>query len=428
MRGLMVAAPASGQGKTTLTLALLRALRRRGVAVASAKSGPDFIDPAFHAGATGQPCATLDPWASDLVQLRARASAVRGDVLIVEGAMGLWDGAATGGPVGEASSATVAKALGLPVILVIDAARMGQGVAALLHGMATYDPGVQIAGVILNRVGSDRHETMLRRAVETVCPVVGSIRRDDRLAMPSRHLGLVQAGEKEDLEGFLDAAAGIVEASCDIDTILNICAPVMADVSGIKRLPVPGQRIAVAHDIAFAFVYDHLLSDWRAAGAELSMFSPLNDEAPCPDADAIYLPGGYPELHAARLSVAEAFRSGMADHASAGNVIYGECGGYMVLGEGLLDRDGTRHRMLGLLRLETSFADPVRTLGYRQIEIDTGPLQGRYRGHEFHYSTALSQEGARLGIAMDAAGADLGAVGLCAGSVFGSYMHLIEQF
>ncbi len=340
--------------------------------------------------------------------------------------MGLWDGAATGGPVGEASSASVAKALGLPVILVIDAARMGQGVAALVHGMTTYDPGVQIAGVILNRVGSDRHEAMLRRAVETVCPVVGSIRRDDRLAMPSRHLGLVQAGEQEDLESFLDTAAGIVEASCDIDTILNICAPVMADVSGIKRLPVLGQRIAVARDTAFAFVYDHILADWQAQGAAVSTFSPLNDEAPSTDADVVYLPGGYPELHAPVLAAAGNFRSGMHQCADRGAAIYGECGGYMVLGDGLIDGDEARHEMLGLLRLETSFAQRSRTVGYRDISITNGPLAGRYRGHEFHYSTALSELGERFANVADAAGTDVGPVGLRNGKVFGSYIHLIE--
>ncbi|MEO1490842.1 MAG: cobyrinate a,c-diamide synthase [Pseudomonadota bacterium] len=427
MHGLLIAAPASGQGKTTVTLGLLRALRRRGVSVASAKSGPDFIDPAFHAAATGKLCLTLDPWAADAAQVRGRANAAEGEVLVVEGAMGLWDGAASGGPVGDASSATVAKALGLPVVLVVDAARMGQGVAALLHGMMTYDPDIEIAGVILNRVGSDRHEAMLRRAAETVCTVFGCLRRDTSLSTPSRHLGLVQAGEREDLDVFLDAAADHVEAGCDIDTILNATKTAKANVIGIKPLPVLGQRIAVARDLAFAFCYDHLLSDWRAQGAELSFFSPLADQASDGDADAIYLPGGYPELHAGRLAAADTFRTSMQRRAEAGAMIYGECGGYMVLGDGLSDGDGVRHKMIGLLRVETSFAKPSRTLGYRQITIGDGPLRGTFRGHEFHYSEALSEHGEPFATTKDAAGSDLGTAGLRHGRIFGSYMHLVER-
>ncbi|KPF58065.1 cobyrinate a,c-diamide synthase [Rhizobium sp. AAP116] len=427
MSGLLIAAPASGSGKTVVTLGLMRALKRRGLVVAPGKAGPDYIDPAFHTAASGTPCFNFDPWAMRPSFLHAQAAQTTPDaLLVIEAMMGLFDGAADGmGSAGDLSSL-----LSLPVVLVVDCARTSQSVAAVATGFARFRADVRVAGVILNRVGSDRHEAMLRAAMaKTEVPVLGCLRSDPQLSLPERHLGLVQAGEHAALENFIERAADAIDAGIDIGALLSIvqAAPLResAPVRGIAPL---GQHIAVARDLAFAFSYPHLLEGWREQGATLSFFSPLADEGPSPDADAIYLPGGYPELHAGRLATADGFRSSMMGAADRGARIYGECGGYMVLGDGLVDADGHRHAMLGLLPLVTSYAVRKRHLGYRRLRSLAPDLfAGSYTGHEFHYSTVVAEGAAdRLFEAEDALGEPLGAVGLRRGSVAGSYMHLID--
>ncbi|MFN3318090.1 MAG: cobyrinate a,c-diamide synthase [Allorhizobium sp.] len=428
MSGLLIAAPASGSGKTVVTLGLMRALRRRGISVAPGKAGPDYIDPAFHAAASGASCFNFDPWAMRPAFLKAQAAqcAERG-MLIIEAMMGLFDGAADG----TGSAGDLAALLSLPVVLVVDCGRTSQSVAALVTGFSRFRPDVQVAGVILNRVGSDRHEGMLREAMaKTEVPVLGSLRSDKSLSLPERHLGLVQAGEHGALETFIENAADAIEAGVDLDRLM-LLAGKTADASGsatVTSLPRLGQRIAIARDIAFAFSYPHLLEGWRAQGAELSFFSPLADEAPSADVDAIYLPGGYPELHAGKISSAQRFQVGMVSAAERGARIYGECGGYMVLGEGLVDADGKRHGMLGLLPLVTSYATRQRHLGYRRLRSLAPDLfAGEFTAHEFHYSTVVSEGAAdRLFEAEDALSEQLGSVGLRRGSVAGSYMHLID--
>ena len=378
MRGLVISAPASGSGKTTVTLGLLGALRRRGLPVVSAKTGPDYIDAAFHEAATGCPCVTLDGWAASADQLRARAVRRRGSHLVVEGAMGLFDGAPEDEhPLGTGSTADVAAALNLPVVLVLDVARMGQGAAAVAAGLAGFRSDVRIAGVVLNRIGSPRHEAIARGAVETVLPVLGALPRRGDLELPSRHLGLVQAGERADLETFISRAADWVAEGCDIDAILADSAYVHGQVEPPVHMEPLGQHISVARDLAFGFAYAHMLDDWRALGAEISFFSPLADEGPGLDSDAVFLPGGYPELHAGKLAAAEGFRKGMERVVRRGALIYGECGGYMALGDCLVDAAGARHRMLGLLRLETSFANRSRHLGYRRLSTLGGAALAR---------------------------------------------------
>ena len=426
-RGLVIAAPASGSGKTTVTLGLLAALRARGLAVASAKSGPDYIDPAFHAAATGRTCSTLDPWASSPCQLRGRAAeaADGAELLVVEGAMGLFDGADDGTPAGAGSTADLAAALGLPVVLVLDCARMAQGAAAIVAGLARFRPEIRIAGVILNRVGSARHGKMVAGAVAEVLPVLGRLPRQDELSTPSRHLGLVQAAERKDLEHFIARAADWVAEGVDLDALVAVAEP-LARPGQPHRLPPPAQRVAVARDLAFAFAYPHMLRDWREQGADVVLFSPLADEAPDARAGAVFLPGGYPELHAGRLAAAARFRAGMASARERGALIYGECGGYMVLGQGLVDAEGVRHRMLGFLALETSFDQPRRHLGYRRLDALGGPWKGRLMAHEFHYASTVRAEGQPLFRAFDAAGRDLGTIGIAAGRVSGSFAHVIE--
>lgn len=437
-RGLIIAAPASGSGKTTITLGLLRALRRNGIDVASAKVGPDYIDPAFHAAATGRPCVNLDSWAMRPETLAAAFDDAP-DLTIVEGVMGLFDGAHLGSdphPLSDGSTASLARLTGWPVLLVVDAARQAQSVAALVGGFVRFDPDVRLTGVILNKVGSDRHETMLRQALSAAGhAVLGAVRSDKQIARPSRHLGLVQAGEHPDLEEFLGAAADRMVADLDLDALMAIAtASTGAAGAGAATPPLPplGQRIAVARDAAFAFSYPHVLDGWRRAGAELSFFSPLGDEAPAVDADAVYLPGGYPELHAARLAAATSFMTALRAHAAAGAHIYGECGGFMALGKSLTDADGRAHAMAGLLPHATSFAEPKRHLGYRVAtmleETPLGPAGSLWRGHEFHYASTVGPDISEpLFQISDATGMGLGKIGGRNGAVFGSFMHLIDR-
>ncbi|MCG6902200.1 MAG: cobyrinate a,c-diamide synthase [Rhodobacter sp.] len=420
MPGLILAAPASGSGKTTLTLGLIRALKRRGVRVRGAKSGPDYIDPRFHQAACGLPCMNLDAWA--MSPARIRALAATDDLLLIEGAMGLFDGAP---PDGKGATADLARILGLPVVLIVDAARMAQSVAPLVAGFAAHDPGVHVAGVILNRIGSERHEVMLRNALAGMdIPVLGALPRQSGLTHPSRHLGLVQAQERTDLEPFLECVADAVARHIDLDALTALSAPLPA--GGVETIvPPPAQRIAVAQDAAFAFAYPHQLEDWRKAGAEILPFSPLADDA-VPDSDLIFLPGGYPELHAGRLAESNVFMQSIRI-ASQHIVIYGECGGYMALGQALTDAGGVTHEMAGLLPLHTSFETPRLHLGYRNLMPFGGPFSGPQKGHEFHYASTLKAEGAPLFAATDAGGAQLAPMGLRAGRVSGSFAHIIDR-
>lgn len=423
MSGLIIAAPASGSGKTTVTLGILRALHRAGVPVRGAKSGPDYIDPRFHEAACGAPCPNLDAWA--MTPDRILSLAAGPGTLIIEGAMGLFDGAP---PDGRGATADLAHLLRWPVVLVVDAARMGHSVAPLVKGFQAHDPAVKVAGVILNRVGSARHEAMLRQALAAVgVPVFGALPRDPGLHSPSRHLGLVQASERPDLDAFVDHAADMVAVHLDLTALLALAGSAHAvAVSASRRTAPPAQRIAIAQDAAFAFAYPHLLADWRAAGAQVTPFSPLADQA-APNADLIILPGGYPELHAGRIAAATTFVQSMRN-APLSTEIYGECGGYMVMGDGLTDADGHRHAMLGLLHLETSFAKRTLHLGYRTVQTDCGPFAGAWTAHEFHYATTTRADGNPLFTAQDATGADLPPMGLRHGRASGSFAHLIDRF
>ncbi len=426
--GLIIAAPHSGSGKTLVTLGLLRAFSNRGMALSSAKAGPDYIDPQFHSKASGGPCVNLDPWAMRPDYLKALVAAQSGNVLI-EGMMGLFDGAADG----SGSVADLAALLNLPVLLVVDVARQSHSVAALVQGFANHRKDVFIAGVILNRVGSARHEKMLRKALSAIAmPVLGAIYRQPVLHMPERHLGLVQADEYAGLEAFIDNTADIVEKSVDIDAVNSFFATIGTRNTGsIFLLRPPGQTIAIARDEAFAFAYPHLLDGWKKQGAELRFFSPLANEAPAGDTDAIYLPGGYPELHGARLAACNIFFKGLKSHVEKGHFVYGECGGYMVLGNGIVDRDGNCHKMAGLLPLDTSFEKPVLHLGYRRITVlQDSPLAAsgtKMSAHEFHYASVVGTEGGEpLFSIRDALGENEQKAGLCRGNVMGSFMHLID--
>lgn len=424
-KAIVIAAPSSGSGKTVVTLGILRALRNRGLKVASAKVGPDYIDPRFHEAATGRPCFNLDPWAmSDGTLARyLRHISDDTDIVIIEGVMGLFDGPECGG----GSTADLAAKFGLPVALVIDCGSMGQSVAAIARGFRASLARSEIAALLLNKVASDKHERILRGALGDEWSVLGGVKRGNALALPSRHLGLVQASEQSDLEEFLEKAASVVVQSLDLEHLLILARTPMNELPSSRAPAAPGKNIAVASDIAFAFAYPHLLHDWRSGGATISAFSPLADEPPDDSADFIFLPGGYPELHAKRLSACHGFLDGLGSAAKRGALVYGECGGFMVLGDYIIDKEGRKHAMAGLLPLGTSFADRKLHLGYRIL----GPLSGApfpvaMRGHEFHYSTIDWQgEADPLFGASDASEQILGNIGLRRGNVMGSYAHVI---
>jgi cobyrinic acid a,c-diamide synthase len=405
--------------------------------VGSFKVGPDYLDPMFHSSATARPCFNLDSWAMRLETLAGLGDTTGRDTDLVlgEGVMGLFDGAADS----QGSTADLASLFDLPVILVVDARGMGASVAALVEGFTRHRDDVEVAGVIFNRVASERHAAVLRRACDDrfAQPVLGCLPTDPRLQVPSRHLGLVQAGELQALEDFLDGAAEVIAEVVDLDRLKRLMRPFGLGMYGPPARPLRplGQRIAIASDRAFAFAYPAIVEGWRHAGAELAPFSPLADEAPDPAADAVYLPGGYPELHAATLASNGAFLAGLRASAARGAFVYGECGGFMVLGETLVDQAGDRHRMAGLLPVNTSFAAPRRHLGYRRIRLLQPSPLGRagttFRGHEYHYASLIEahgQAGAEpLFSATDARHQPLGLLGAQRGAVAGSFIHLIDR-
>lgn len=430
-KGLIIAAPFTGSGKTTVTLGLLRALSERGLKVAPAKIGPDYIDPQFHEAACGHPSVNLDGWAMRPALLSTLISEVsaKADITIAEGVMGLFDGGAHPGHIGRGATSDIASFTGWPVVLIVDCARIGQSVAPLIKGFQNFDPTITVAGVILNGIASQRHGNMMRTALnEADITCFGMIPRQQNVTLPSRHLGLVQAEEQQQLDAILNRLCELITTNIALDAITAIATPhTTENPSSLSRLKPLGQKIAIAQDQAFRFTYQHLLSHWQNSGAQILPFSPLADEAPSKDADTIYLPGGYPELHAGKLGQAQTFKTALRNAAENGIQIFAECGGYMVLGDGIIDADGQRHEMVGLLRLETSFHKRRLHLGYRKITAATdfaaGPQGATFRAHEFHHATIVSEEGNPLFTSRD----DGTSYGLTAGSVAGSFMHLIDM-
>ncbi len=432
-RGLIIAAPRSGGGKTTVTLALAAALRRRGMALRTAKSGPDYIDPAFHAVATGAPSPNLDSWAMSPELLGAVLGDVgRGaDLLLVESAMGLFDGLP--GPAGgRGAAADLAARFALPVLLVLDVAGQSQTAAAVARGFMAHQPGVRIAGVLLNRVASERHRAQVRQAMERLpLPVLGALPREAAIKLPERHLGLVQAQELAHLPALLEQLADLAERHFYLDAILACAALLPAETPAATALRPPGQRIALAQDAAFSFIYPHVLAGWRRGGAEILPFSPLADEAPDAACDAAWLPGGYPELHGPTLAAAARFRAGLAQFAQT-RPVHGECGGFMALGAGLIDAAGERHAMAGLLGHATSFHQRRLNLGYREARLlaggPLGPAGTLLRGHEFHYATVTEPGGdAPFASLIDGQGRALPVGGARRGQVSGSFFHAISE-
>jgi cobyrinic acid a,c-diamide synthase len=373
-RAFLIAAPASGQGKTTVTAALARQARARGEKVRVFKTGPDFLDPMIHEVASGAPCYQLDLFMGGLEHCRALlAEAARdADLILVEGVMGLFDG--------NPSSADLARAFGLPVVAVIDGSAMAQTFGALAHGLASFQPDLEFAGVIANRVGSERHAAMLFESLPPHIPGLGWLPREGAITLPERHLGLLPAAELADLEAKLDKAAAA----------LRFDPSMILAWEGVSHSPLPtshsplkGRRIAIARDAAFCFTYPANLDTLRALGAELSFFSPLRDAA-LPECDAVWLPGGYPELHAAQIAANSAMQLALLAHSSAGKPILAECGGMMALFETLVTADGAMHTGFGLLEGGALMQGKLAALGLQAVELPEGAL----RGHSFHYSRA----------------------------------------
>jgi cobyrinic acid a,c-diamide synthase len=451
VRALLIAAPRSGSGKTTLTLGILRALQRRGVRVGAAKTGPDYIDPAFHRFACGRDSVNLDSWSMppELVD-RLIADAAEGiELLIIESAMGLYDGG--NGPKGRTgASADTASRLGIPVVLVMDVSGQSQSAAPVLHGYATFEDAITVTGTILNKVSSDRHLMGLEKAIQPLgVPIIGAFRRNADLVLPERHLGLVQAEEHEDIESRINDLADAVESQLDLDALVESAREVVipsdstqdatssdsGEGVGVENgsdrpaIPPPGQRIALARDAAFSFIYPHLINGWRKAGAEIVLFSPLADEAPDMSCDACWLPGGYPELHAGTLAAATTFIEGIRAFGE-GKPVHGECGGFMVLGNTLTDAEGAEHPMIGLLGHKTSFAKRKFNLGYRRAVLsDDLSFAGKgtaLRGHEYHYASVTDAgDDHPVAALSDGWGNDLGPAGGRRGEVSGTFFHAI---
>ena len=436
-KGFIISAPHSKAGKTMVSLGLMRAFTNRGLCVQPQKSGPDYIDPAFHARATHRPSYNLDSWAMDEAMLATHIHyGADADITILEGAMGLFDGGSPSSLGQTGATAELAMRTGWPVILILDVAGQAQSAAATAQGFINHHKGVHIAGIILNRVASPRHAALIQSAMAAKnIDILGIIPRHN-LSLPTRHLGLIQAQELTDLDNSLKNLAQLIEQNIDLDRLLALARPcALPPPKARTNIPPPAQNIAIAQDAAFSFLYPHLLHSWRAQGAALYPFSPLADEGPDPKADFVWLGGGYPELHAARLSAAQNFQKHMHAHAHAQTKpiptpIHGECGGFMVLGTALIDAQGTSHKMLGLLDIVTSFQTRKLNLGYRHAILDRPLYPGlspQLYGHEFHYSTITSYDTDIYGKVYDASGAQQPFSFARRAHISGSYFHMISE-
>lgn len=386
---LVVAATQSGAGKTTIVTGLLAALRQKGLKVQSFKAGPDYIDPGYHALASGQPAHNLDSWLvpKEILPEILAAEAGDADIAIVEGVMGLYDG----GRQGISSTAEIAKIIKAPVLLVIDAKSMGASAAAIAKGFREYDHSVQLAGVILNRLGSDTHEAMIREAMAGIdMPVYGALRRNDDLKMPERHLGLVPVEENKERE-LIDRMGKAAAAQLDLDKMLALARS--ADSLELKARAVTGKqydcRIGVAKDEAFSFYYPASLKVLAQLGAEIVPFSPLHDNE-LPEVDGIFIGGGFPEMFAGQLAGNLAMREAIRQAAADGMPILAECGGYMYLMDSLQDFAGKVHKMAGVFPGQAVMTEKLQMVGYVEAELQQDCLLGnagtKLKGHEFHFS------------------------------------------
>ncbi|MFW6082039.1 MAG: cobyrinate a,c-diamide synthase [Desulfosalsimonas sp.] len=436
IKGIVVAAPASGSGKTTVTLGLLAALKRSGIDTVAFKTGPDFIDPGLHAGITGRPGRNLDGWMLDrTVNLEIFAQAACGaDMAVVEGVMGLYDGFSGSSEAG--STAQMAKWLGLPVLLVVDAASMARSFAALVKGFSEFDPDLEICGVVANNAASPGHLQYLKEAMQELpeIPFLGGIPRNAQASIPERHLGLFTAEDRVMTNERINALASIVSENIDMDRLIGLLDPVPVKWPPCPALPEPSVRVAVAKDEAFCFYYEDNLDVLRKNGCKIVFFSPLRDQKPPDNIHGLYLGGGYPELYARELSGNKSMRKSIHEMCTSGMPVYAECGGFMYLCRSLEDTEGNIFEMAGVYSFETCMQKRLSSLGYREIRLaentPLGPAGTIIRGHEFHYSR-LNDTGMGSGKtpkdvyeASDRKGTGRNASGWLTGRCLGSYVHL----
>ena len=427
---VVIAGTSSGAGKTTVACGLIGALRSCGLRVQGFKVGPDYIDPSYHALAGGRPGRNLDAFLSgpELIAPLVRHGSAGADIAVIEGVMGLFDGASGRGEL--ASTGHVAKLLDAPVLLVVDAAAMARSAAAIVHGYTTFDPAVNVAGVVFNRVGSDHHEQLLREAIAPLgVPMLGALRRDERVVAPERHLGLVPAGEREQPTSVaLATLAEAVARYVDVPRIERLARTAPALAAGPRWSAEPateaacGTRIAIARGPAFSFHYEENLELLAAAGAELAGFDPLRDEALPAGSGALILAGGFPEVFGAELAANAPLRAEVAAFVAAGKPVLAECGGLLYL---CSDLDG--HEMCGAIAARASMTRRL-TLGYREaVAASATPWMEageQLRGHEFHYSQVQPLAGAaRAAWTLSARGTQR-PEGVVAGALQASYLHV----
>jgi len=426
---ILLAGTHSSVGKTTVAVGLLAALQRQGLRPAPFKAGPDYIDPGMHAQAAGRPSRNLDVWLLDDAALRGvfRRGMREADLAVIEGVMGLFDGI---GATQDASTAALARTLECPVILVVDVAAMSGTAAALVLGCQHMQPGVQLAGVVLNRVGSEGHLQSTAKAIRTTTglPVLGSLPSEPALAVPERHLGLVPVAEGGLSASTLNRLADLVAQRFDLAAIRRIAEsarplPQVASMA-VEASPVE-VRVGVAQDRAFGFYYQDTIDVLRECGTEIVPFSPLDDENLPKNTDGLYLGGGFPELYATELARNDGLRTALQEHARLGRPIYAECGGLMALGRSLSTFEGQTLPMFGLLPLDSRMQRERLTIGYREVTaVRASPLMEagtRVRGHEFHWSVADPPTDL---IAAYRIVADDRLEGFCVGATLGSYVHL----
>lgn len=427
---LVIAGTSSGVGKTTVMVGLVRALRARGLRVAVFKCGPDYLDPTYHVRTADVPCHNLDGWMMGreaVVATFARASQ-GADIALLEGMMGLFDGASPTGE--EGSTAEIAKWLQAPVLLVCDAGGMARSIAAIARGFATLDADLQVAGLICNRIGSRAHLDLLRKATDSAPPVVGGLPKEAALAFPDRHLGLHTADREAVPDSVLAAWGDRVSEWCDLDAIVAVAraAPPLPEIPMMERIVGEGVqcRIGLAFDEAFHFYYEDNLRRLESLGAELVRFSPIRDSH-LPDVDGLYFGGGYPEVYAEALSQNISMRKDVTAFAAARGPIYGECGGLMYLSRGIRTVDGTLHAMVGLVPGEAEMRDRLQALGYVEVETQDVTMLGqpglRFRGHQFRYSDFRLQAEAECVYTVRRRGGEVLREGYRIGNTLASYVH-----
>ena len=428
--GLIISAPNSGSGKTIFTLALLRALNDSGIKVQPFKNGPDYIDPMFHKIAANRNSYNLDTWGMDANQLNQIISISKGaDLIVSEGSMGLFDGVLIKGRTGNGATSDLSEKFGWPIILVINVSGQAQSAAASALGFMKYNKNLNFAGVILNFVSSKRHENLISDGMRKVgINILGSIPRQNELVLPERHLGLVQANEIHDIETKIQNYSHLIKDNIDLQKIVEC-----AGFKSFRKLKPkdnnpPAQRIAIAKDKAFSFIYPHLIDNWKKAGAEITSFSPLNNEMPDKNSELIWLPGGYPELYAKELSNADKTIKSIHNYSKT-KKIHGECGGYMVLGKYLIDKDGEKFKMFDLLGLVTSFKKRKLNLGYRMAKLRKENIHHSKNkiiyGHEFHYTSIIDQPDQPLYEVYDATQNIVKETGSIKENVSGTFFHYI---